>query len=50
MFVFALIPYFCLWVSVVWHSCSIMVIAMSGGGWCRFCVHVSAWYDRFLGV
>ncbi|KAF3430640.1 hypothetical protein E2986_13125 [Frieseomelitta varia] len=34
-FMFALIPYFCLWVSVVWHSCMLcgycwwMVIAMS---------------------
>ena len=25
-FMFALIPYFCLWVSVVWHSCSMWVI------------------------
>ena len=27
---FALIPYFCLWVSVVWHSCSMCVIV---NGW-----------------
>ena len=29
-FMFALIPYFCLWVSVVWHSCSMCVIV---NGW-----------------
>ena len=29
-FMFALIPYFCLWVSVVWHSCSMWVIV---NGW-----------------
>ena len=25
-FMFALIPYFCLWVSVAWHSCSMWII------------------------
>ena len=39
---FALIPYFCLWISVVWYCgavCGLLlmdVIAMSAGGWCSF--------------
>ena len=36
-FMFALIPYFCLWVSVVWHSCSMWVIV---NGWLLQWVHV----------
>ena len=54
-FMFALIPYFCLLVSVVWHSCSMWVIVNGwllqwvqvGGAVFKFFVHVS-WYDRVL--